>query len=215
MILGPPRPAPILDISPANAIEKGVANGDDGFRVGVYGSSVTNQGVFAESAQGVGILAKGGRLAGRFEGNVEVTGDIQLVNADCAEEFDVVATELFEPGTVMVLGAGGALRSSHVPYDGAVVGIISGAVTFKPALVLDRQSSKPHREPIALLGKVFCKVDADFAAIAVGDLLTTSATPGHAMKATDPVKAFGAVLGKALAPLDRGRALIPILVTLQ
>jgi hypothetical protein len=35
------------------------------------------------------------------------------------------------------------------------------------------------------------------------------------MKATDPARAFGGVLGKALAPLRRGRGLLPILVTLQ
>jgi hypothetical protein len=58
-------------------------------------------------------------------------------------------------------------------------------------------------------------VDAESGAIAVGDLLTTSDTPGHAMKAQDPERAFGAVIGKALAPLRDGRDLIPILVALQ
>jgi hypothetical protein len=58
-------------------------------------------------------------------------------------------------------------------------------------------------------------VDANREPIEVGDLLTTSPTPGHAMKATDPVRAFGAVIGKALHPLKTGHALIPILVALQ
>jgi hypothetical protein len=35
------------------------------------------------------------------------------------------------------------------------------------------------------------------------------------MKATDPTRAFGAVIGKALEPLDAGEGLIPILVALQ
>ena len=69
--------------------------------------------------------------------------------------------------------------------------------------------------PIALMGKVFCMVDAQYAPITVGDLLTTSPTQGHAMKAGDPAKAFGSVIGKALRPLKDGRALIPILITLQ
>jgi hypothetical protein len=38
---------------------------------------------------------------------------------------------------------------------------------------------------------------------------------GHAMKVTDPTLAFGAVIGKALEPLNEGFALIAILVTLQ
>jgi hypothetical protein len=58
-------------------------------------------------------------------------------------------------------------------------------------------------------------VDAAFGAIEVGDLLTTSPTPGHAMKATDQLKAFGSVIGKAMRPLESGRGLIPILIALQ
>jgi hypothetical protein len=46
-------------------------------------------------------------------------------------------------------------------------------------------------------------------------MLTTSSTPGHAMKAADPFKAFGSVIGKALMPLDEGRGLIQIIVALQ
>jgi hypothetical protein len=82
--------------------------------------------------------------------------------------------------------------------------------------VLDKRDRDDEgRATIALVGKVYCKVDADEAPISVGDLLTTSPTCGHAMKAADPMKAFGAVIGKALAGLDEGCGLIPILVTLQ
>ena len=69
--------------------------------------------------------------------------------------------------------------------------------------------------PVALLGKVFCKVDADSNPIETGDLLTTSSTAGHAMKAADPLKAFGTIIGKALKPLPYGKGLLPILVSLQ
>jgi hypothetical protein len=37
----------------------------------------------------------------------------------------------------------------------------------------------------------------------------------HAMKAEDPQKAFGAVIGEALRPLGNGQGLIPILIALQ
>jgi hypothetical protein len=57
--------------------------------------------------------------------------------------------------------------------------------------------------------------DAQFGAIATGDLLTTSTTPGHAMKAGDAQQAFGAVIGKAMRPLTHGQGLIPILIALQ
>ena len=69
--------------------------------------------------------------------------------------------------------------------------------------------------PIALCGRVPCNVDADIAPIAVGDLLTTSLTSGHAQKVLDRGMATGAILGKALGSLDRGKGQIPVLVMLQ
>ena len=60
-----------------------------------------------------------------------------------------------------------------------------------------------------------CKVDADIAPIKVGDLLTTSRTAGHAQKVLDQKKATGAIIGKALGSLSKGRGKIPVLVTLQ
>jgi hypothetical protein len=59
-----------------------------------------------------------------------------------------------------------------------------------------------------------CKVDADIAPILAGDLLTTSPTPGHAQKVTEPARAAGCTLGKALSSLPRGKAAIPVLVHL-
>jgi hypothetical protein len=65
------------------------------------------------------------------------------------------------------------------------------------------------------MGKVYCKVDASYGEIEVGDLLTTSPTHGQAMKVIDPLKAFGSVIGKALRPFKEGQGLIPILIALQ
>lgn len=183
----------------------GVWGQTDGAGIGVLGSSKS----------GTGIYGKGGKLAGFFEGDVEVTGDLRLSNADCAEDFDVAGTVAMEPGSVMVLGNEGALFESQHAYDKRVAGVISGAGDFKPGIILDKRQSPGNRQPVALMGKAFCKVDAQFGAIAVGDLLTTSPTPGHAMKTDDPLKAFGAVIGKALRPLAEGRGLIPILIALQ
>jgi hypothetical protein len=138
-----------------------------------------------------------------------------LANADCAEDFDVADPTLIEPGTVMVLGEEGKLKQSQTAYDKKVAGVISGAGTYKPGLILDKQEFSKNRMPIALMGKVYCKVDASHGAIEVGDLLTSSPNPGHAMKADDPFKAFGAVIGKALQEHKQGQGLIPILVCLQ
>jgi hypothetical protein len=203
---------------------KGVAKSNNGVwgetsspeASGVYGhNSSSGFGVAGASDQGIGILGRGGRLAGLFEGDVEVTGDVRLTGADCAEEFDVAGIEKIEPGTVLVIDENSRLRSSEKPFDKKVAGVVSGAGGYKPGIILDKNSTLNKRLPIALTGKVYCKVDARYYPIEVGDLLTTSPTSGHAMKADDPLKAFGAVIGKALASLREGTGLIPILVALQ
>lgn len=208
--------------------------------VGVHGLSLSNEGMHAEtSGANVAALAaihhaedsgaaavfaskKGDRgHAGFFEGHVHVTRDLSVAGeiwanaSDCAEDFDVADLSRCEPGTVMVIGADGALHPSESAYDRRVVGVVSGAGSYRPAIVLDKQRGTADRRPIALMGKVFCKVDATSVPVQVGDLLVSAALPGHAMKATDTAAAFGAVVGKALQSLPHGRGLVPILVTLQ
>jgi hypothetical protein len=148
-------------------------------------------------------------------GDISVTGDVLLTGADCAEHFDVGGDEPLDPGTVAVIDEDGALRKSRQAYDKKVAGIVSGVGQYRHGIVLDRRSSADERVPIALVGKVYCKVDAAYSPIEVGDLLTTSPTEGHAMKATDALKAFGSVIGKALKSFDGGRGMIPVLVALQ
>jgi hypothetical protein len=182
--------------------------------IGVQGTG-HQYGVEGLSSFGIGVHGKGSKGAGFFEGDVTVTGDVILTGADCAEEFDIAQAAEIEPGTVMVLDQDGALRHCQQAYDKRVAGVISGAGAYKSGLILDRQQVHDDRVPVALIGKVYCKVDAQYAPIEIGDLLTTSSTPGHAMKASDPSQAFGAVLGKALRPLSEGQGLVPILVALQ
>lgn len=207
--------------------------------VGVKGASRDFEGVHAEttsaataalaafnlnpSGTGAAVFAKkaGDKgHAGFFDGQVFITGDlgvagnIQMVNADCAENFDLTPMCDAEPGTVVRLAEGGAVEPCGEAYDHRVAGVVSGAGDYRPGLLLDSRGGE-RRRPVAMFGKVFCKVDARRAPVRVGDLLTSSATPGHAMHASDREKAFGAVIGKALAPLDSGCGLIPILVALH
>lgn len=69
------------------------------------------------------------------------TGDIALMNADCAEEFDV-AGEHAEPGAVMVLTDDGSLMPSEKPYDTRVAGVVSGAGSYRPGLLDRRDTGK-------------------------------------------------------------------------
>jgi hypothetical protein len=231
--------------TPGAAVQVIRAEGDFGDKVALACFSVSNFAVFASSEQAVGLFATGSQLAAAFEGGIAVTGncevtgalhttgnytcdgdlhttgnltvagDIQLTGRDYAEDFDVTGANEAEPGTVMVLDDSGGIRMSDQAYDRRVAGVVSGAGDCKPAVILGRQVSATNRCTVALMGKVYCRVDASDASIAIGDLLTTSSTPGHAMKATDATQAFGAVIGKALRPLAAGRGLVPILVALQ
>jgi hypothetical protein len=205
---------------------------------GILASSKSGTGIVASSEKGIAIEANAkadtaifattengfaaidarntnGQFAGFFQGVVRVTGDIQLENADCAEEFSAEHASDIEPGTVMVIDSEYRVRESTGEYDRRVAGVVSGAGDLKPGLVLGKVDGAPARVAIGLVGRVYCKVDADYGCIEVGDLLTTSPTPGHAMKAADQSRAFGAVLGKALRGAAKGQMLIPILVALQ
>jgi hypothetical protein len=65
------------------------------------------------------------------------------------------------------------------------------------------------------------KVDASFGAIKPGDLLSTSSTPGHAMKAAPviinglEIYRPGTILGKALEPLAQGTGVIKVFVSMR
>lgn len=222
--------------------DSGVWGDNTGAGSGVAGSSVSGAGIYGSSQSGwagmfVGNVQVGGTLSCitglRTVGAVVHTGDVQvsgslscgsdittkgdiiLANQDCAEDFEMSDPADIDPGTVVVIDSGGALKQSDRAYDRRVAGVVSGAGDCKPGIILGRQQLQGNKRPVALVGRVFCKVDAGYSPIEVGDLLTTSPTSGHAMKASDPGAAFGAVLGKALKPLASGLGIVPVLVALQ
>src|SRR5258708_23609537 len=131
-----------------------------------------------------------------INGNLTMGSGKDVILSDVAEDFDMAGTEV-EPGTVMAIDQDGILRPSTQPYDKRVAGVVSGAGDYRPAIVLGKQAPTDNREYVAVGGKVYGQGEADSSPIEVGDLLTTSSTPGHAMKASDQFKAFGAVVGKA------------------
>jgi len=148
-------------------------------------------------------------------GNVTVRGDVLLPDRDIAEQFEVESPSLCSPGSVMVIGDAGALVPCSRRYDKRVAGVISGAGTLRSAITLGASGDPAPSAKIALVGTAYCNVDADFAPIEIGDLITTSDTVGHGMKAADHSSSFGAIIGKALGSLRSGRGSIPILLALQ
>ena len=144
------------------------------------------------------------------------SGDIILSNGDAAEDFELADVDRVDPGMVMVVADDGRLCPCSAAYDRAVVGVLAGAGNYRPGIVLDRRDTQQvNRRPVSIVGKVSCFADADYGPIRVGDLLTTSPTPGAAMRASDPHRAFGAVIGKALTPLQEGGGLVTLLIGLQ
>lgn len=143
------------------------------------------------------------------------TGDLIIQNADCAEDFDIAQSVEVEPGMALVLGPDGLLYPCDSPYDKRVIGIAAGAGNFRPGIILGRHHGVEGRMPVALMGRVQCLADASEAPITAGDLLTTSNRPGHVMRADDPQKAFGAVIGKALSGLNSGEGMVEVVVALQ
>ncbi|MEW6743094.1 MAG: hypothetical protein AB1486_10070 [Planctomycetota bacterium] len=136
--------------------------------------------------------------------------------SDIAEPFEV-KEESIEPGFVMCIDpdAPGKLRLSRVEYDTTVAGVVSGAGGVKAGMTMSQQGELEGDHPIALAGRVYCWCDASFGAIRPGDLLTTSPTPGHAMKVTDHSRANGAILGKAMSSLSEKKGLVLAIVALQ
>jgi hypothetical protein len=211
--------------------------------IGVHGNSAAGAGtgVWGHTSTGIAVLgtSNASGAAGVFRGQVRVepnelgpgsvsvqgnmtvsgditTHDVTLSGGDCAEDFDIEEEDAVEPGTVMVVGDGSRLQPCEASYDKRVVGVIAGEGDLRPGIVLDRQrGAAGPRMPVALAGTVNCKADASYGAISVGDLLTTSPSAGHAMRAADSGQAFGAVIGKALGRLSAGQGMIPILVALQ
>jgi hypothetical protein len=119
-----------------------------------------------------------------------------------AELFESV--EALEPGELVALDAlrAGFVRRVSSGYDALVLGVI-GSVSG---------SGVQHGAGYQVQGQGIARlrVDASFGAVRIGDLLTSSPTPGHAMLARAPLP--GTVIAKALEPLERDAGVIRVMI---
>ncbi|HEX5220919.1 MAG TPA: hypothetical protein VFZ59_15220 [Verrucomicrobiae bacterium] len=136
--------------------------------------------------------------------------------ADIAEPFKMSSPEI-PKGSVVVIDElnPGHLKLSGQAYDKRVAGIVSGANGIRPGISLHQEGAIEGGENVALSGRAYVQADAEYGDIKPGDLLTTSETPGHAMKVVDHGRAQGAILGKAMTGLKEGKGMVLVLVTLQ
>jgi hypothetical protein len=144
-----------------------------------------------------------------FRANVTTLGNIAAKYQDVAEWVD--GAEPLEAGSVVVIDSTATNRvtASRTAYDRSV----AGAISPRPGLILGE--SGPGKVLVAQSGRVRVKVDAKYGAVKPGDLLVTSPTKGHAMRAPAKKARPGTVIGKALEPLASGQGEILVLITLQ
>jgi len=200
-----------VGVSGSSAQANGVVGWtDSSSKSGVFGRSINGFGVTAQSKSGTALLVDGTSIFKKyasFEGG----------HGDLAENY--LAAEPLGAGDVVMIAPGGGLTLglSRRANDTAVAGIVS----TEPSMRLSGRIASEQGVPLVIAGRTLCKVDARHEPIAPGDLLTPSATPGHAMKAT-PVRVGGVeiykpgtIVGKALEGLAGQRGVINVLVTLQ
>lgn len=196
-----------------------------GQAVGVWGSSNWGEGVvgftsspdysaayFRNTAGGSAIFA---------DGLAKVRSLQILGGADLVEGFDArdggPNGGKPEAGTVLVIDEEneGGLRASTSAYDRRVAGVVSGANGVEHGIKLGQDGALDGETLVAMTGRVYVKCSTENGPIRAGDLLTTSATSGHAMRATDHALANGAVIGKAMSSLGDRTGLVLVLVNLQ
>jgi hypothetical protein len=133
---------------------------------------------------------------GNIRGIWSLTGasKLQATYADLAEYYE--GDQEYEPGTVLVFGGDKEVTTSTMINDTRAAGV----VTTNPAYVMNQEQTG-IKVCLALAGRVPCKV---IGRIKKGDMLTTSATPGYAIKAHNPT--LGSIIGKALEDKDNGDA---------
>ena len=150
------------------------------------------------------------------EGELSVKALTIRGGADLAEPFESSEGKL-PPGSVVVIDEAnpGKLKLATEAYDTRVAVIISGAGGVNAGIALHQEGVIEGGQNVALTGRVYVQADAGFGAIKPGDLLTTSRTPGHAMKVGESSRAQGAILGKAMTALAKDKGLVLVLVTLQ
>jgi len=182
---------------------------------------------------------RGGDIEFRVDGDGAIFSDVGITTpADFAEMIEVTTgAESVEPGDVVAIDPlhPRSVHISTVSHSSLVMGVYSTkpgvvgserewdmpAAPASEAFLADERLTLKRSDmaelydevPVAVVGIVPTKVSAENGPIRPGDLLVTSDTPGHAMRADDP-KA-GTILGKALGSQNEGTGVIRVLVTLQ
>lgn len=187
-------------------------------------SSILTEGIMSLRANGLTYL-KALRVTGDADGvstALDVvgrtrTGVLEITGgSDIAEPFEMTDNDL-PSGSAVVIDRNhpGKLSISTQPYDRAVAGIISGAGGVNPGMSLSQEGVLDEGKHVALAGRVYARACVENGAIEPGDRLTTSSRPGLLMKATDPDRTPGSVVGKSMSALEAGEGMVLVLIQAQ
>ena len=217
---------------------RGQSSGRGGTGAGVLGASRFGAGGIFSSEHGYSLIADGsGSLIRGYDKNLNMMGNGKalLVKGDAefqgrltvkgdynkdgfpagfVEFFEVDEAEYVSPGDILIASdKGGALLSrSRKSYSTSVVGVVSG----NPYISVNNSGKEEKIYPVALAGKVLCKVDARNNPVNPGDLIVASDVAGCGMVGhIDSLDKIGSVIGKALDRLEDGVDLIPVFITHQ
>ncbi len=154
----------------------------------------------AEVVIGNDASAKGARV----HGSVRADGLVAQTSGGMAQLFH--ATGALSSGDVVRVNDSGerVVRVRRLSDER-----IMGVITDEPGVLLGGER-RTGVVVVAVTGVVSARVDASSQPIKAGDLLVASGTAGHACVVADP--APGTILGKALAPLAKGKGSIPVLL---
>ena len=189
----------IDDAEAGNSFSNNTCNG-----TGVGGTVVTAAADTFYVSGSVDNGSTGGTVALQWAQNGSSTQTLTVYRGSFMEAFKVQGADLAEfyntddptvmPGDVVSLDPTktAGVKKTQFAYDTNTIGVVS----TKPGLAIGDQANNTSGKPVpvALAGRVPVKVTTENGNILPGDYLTTSSTPGVAMKATKS----GVVLGQAL-----------------
>jgi hypothetical protein len=163
------------------------ANGNITLSPNGSGLIVVNKDIRNGQANGVGNI---GTVGGYF--NTVFAKSTSAQYADLAEMY--VADANYPPGTVVEFGGEHEITISSSSHSTAVAGIVS----TNPSYLMNSTQTGEHVLPIALTGRVPCRVQGP---VKKGDVLVASSTPGVAQRIGMNWQP-GCVVGKSMEVID-------------
>lgn len=196
----------------------GVAQGTGYKNYGIYGyatGATNNYGIYGDGS------GSGTAYAGYFTGNVYITGSGYLGGA-AQGNWDLAEMTPFagvEPQAAEIVSFAANQKESIQKTSKAYDNNLAGVVSTNPSTAMgvrpedgswQKAVERLDEVPVTLSGRVPVKVTNENGSIKVGDKLTSSSTPGYAMKATKA----GMIVGIAMEDFNGEAGVITVFVNL-